>query len=231
MDRSSSLTLSSQTSVADAPAKPRSRIQTLKRKAITDAALEVFAAEGYRGASVERIAERADMSKTNLLYYFPSKEDVYREVLEQTVEGWLEPFEAISADGEPVEELRRYITAKLEMSARNPEGSRLFSNEIQRGAPLIMEFLQTRLKTLVDDKCGIIRQWIDEGRLAPVDPYHLVFTIWATTQHYADFEVQIGAIMGGQASKPGFEDQAAHAVLSIILNGIRPKDIIAGTAL
>lgn len=220
MDRSSSLA----TTPALAQNKPRSRIQKLKRKAILDAALEVFAAEGYRGASVERIAERADMSKTNLLYYFPSKEDVYREVLEQTVEGWLEPFEAISPDGEPVEELRRYITAKLDMSAENPEGSRLFSNEIQRGAPLMLEFLQTRLKTLVDEKCAIIRHWIDEGRLAPIDPYHLIFTIWATTQHYADFEVQIGAIMGPQAGKVGFREQTAHAVLSIILNGIRPKD-------
>ncbi|MEO0497178.1 MAG: TetR family transcriptional regulator C-terminal domain-containing protein [Pseudomonadota bacterium] len=218
MDRSSSLA----TSPALEKKKPRSRIQKLKRKAILDAALEVFAAEGYRGASVERIAERAHMSKTNLLYYFPSKEDVYREVLEQTVERWLEPFEAISPDGEPVEELRRYITAKLDMSAENPEGSRLFSNEIQRGAPLILDFLQTRLKTLVDEKCAIIRQWIDDERIAPIDPYHLVFTIWATTQHYADFEVQIEAILGPQAGKVGFREQTAHAVLSIILNGIRP---------
>lgn len=201
----------------------RSRIQTENRALIMQAALDVFSTDGYRGATVDRIAERAGMSKTNLLYYYPSKEEIYRSAIEQTVEDWLDPFAAIDPDGDPIEELRRYITIKLEMSDRYPEASRLFANEIQRGAPLVGEFLQTRLKSLVDEKAAVIRSWIDEGKLAPVDPYHLVFTIWATTQHYADFEVQVQAILGGQAKKPGFNEQVAHAVLSILLNGIRPR--------
>jgi TetR/AcrR family transcriptional regulator len=208
--------------VAAAP-KKQSRIQREKRAAILNAALEVFSADGYRGATIERIAERADMSKTNLLYYFPSKEDVYREALEQTVENWLQPFENISPDGDPIEELRRYITIKLQLSAQAPEASRLFSNEIQRGAPLIKGFLETRLKALVDEKCSVIRSWIDRGKLAPVDPYHLIFMIWSTTQHYADFEAQIDAILRGQNKADGFMDQAANAVLTIILNGVRPR--------
>lgn len=189
------------------------------------AALDVFSTDGYRGATVDRIAERAGMSKTNLLYYYPSKEDIYRSAIEQTVEAWLEPFAAIDPQGDPIEELRRYITIKLAMSDENPEASRLFANEVQRGAPLVSEFLSTRLKSLVDEKVAVIRAWIDSGKLAPVDPYHLIFTIWATTQHYADFEVQVQAILGKQAKKPGFNDQVAHAVLSILLNGIKPRPI------
>lgn len=163
------------------------------------------------------------MSKTNLLYYYPSKEDIYATALEQIVEAWLDPFETISADGEPVEELRRYITFKLRMSAERPEASRLFANEVQRGAPLMLHFLQTRLKALVDKKAKIIRTWIDEGKIAPIDPYHLIFMIWASTQHYADFETQVTAILGKQTTQPGFREQTAHAVLSIILNGIKPR--------
>jgi TetR/AcrR family transcriptional regulator len=201
----------------------QSRIQTENRALIMQAALDVFSTDGYRGATVDRIAERAGMSKTNLLYYYPSKEEIYRSAIEQTVEAWLDPFDAIDPDGDPIEELRRYITLKLKMSDQNPEASRLFANEVQRGAPLVGEFLSTRLKALVDEKVAVIRTWIDEGRLAPVDPYHLIFTIWATTQHYADFEVQVQAILGKQAKKPGFSEQVAHAVLSILLNGIRPR--------
>jgi len=201
----------------------QSRIQTENRALIMQAALDVFSTDGYRGATVDRIAERAGMSKTNLLYYYPSKEEIYRSAIEQTVESWLDPFEAIDPDGDPIEELRRYITVKLKMSDENPEASRLFANEVQRGAPLVGEFLSTRLKALVDEKVAVIRAWIDQGRLAPVDPYHLIFTIWATTQHYADFEVQVQAILGKQAKRPGFSDQVAHAVLSILLNGIRPR--------
>ncbi|WP_306120432.1 MULTISPECIES: TetR family transcriptional regulator C-terminal domain-containing protein [unclassified Roseitalea] len=208
---------------AQARSGSRSRIQTENRALITQAALDVFSTDGYRGATVDRIAERAGMSKTNLLYYYPSKEDIYRTVIEQTVEDWLRPFAQIDPDGEPIEELRRYITVKLKMSETSPEASRLFANEIQRGAPLVMEFLTTRLKALVDEKAAVIGTWIDQGRLAPVDPYHLIFAIWATTQHYADFEAQIGALLGSQAKGPGFSEQASHAVLSILLNGIRPR--------
>ena len=41
-----------------------------------------------------------------------------------------------------------------------------------------------------------IRAWVNSGRLAPVAPHHLVFALWAVTQHYADFAVQIQAITG-----------------------------------
>lgn len=201
----------------------QSRIQTENRALIMRAALDVFSTDGYRGATVDRIADRAGMSKTNLLYYYPSKEEIYRSAIEQTVEDWLEPFAAIDPDGDPIDELRRYITIKLDMSDQHSEASRLFANEIQRGAPLIGDFLSTRLKALVDEKASVIRTWIDRGKLAPVDPYHLIFTIWATTQHYADFEVQVQAILGQQANREGFKEQVAHAVLSILLNGIRPR--------
>lgn len=203
--------------------KKQSRIQVENRALIIEAALNEFSINGYRGATLDRIADTAGMSKTNVLYYFPSKEDIYREALEQTVEMWLDPLESISADGDPIEELRRYITFKLRMSQQQPEASRLFANEIQRGAPLIKEFLETRLKSLVNQKAKVIRQWIDEGKLAPVDPHHLIFLIWATTQHYADFDAQIRAVLGKQVDNPGFYEQSAQAVLSIILKGIRPR--------
>jgi len=205
-------------------AKPLSRIQEANRKAILDAAVDVFAVSGFRGATIDEIASRAGMSKPNLLYYFKSKQQIYQQVLEQTLEDWLAPFAAIDPEGDPIEELRRYITAKLEMSAKRPEASKLFANEIIHGAPVIGTFLQTTLKDLVDEKTKVIRHWVGEGKLAPIDPYHLVFLIWATTQHYADFDVQIRAVAGTQAGRTGFHEQAAQAVLSIILNGIRPRE-------
>jgi TetR/AcrR family transcriptional regulator len=204
-------------------AKPLSRIQEVNRKAILDAALEVFATSGFRGATIDEIAARCGMSKPNLLYYFKSKRDIYQQVLEQTLEDWLAPFAAIDPDGNPIEELRRYITLKMQMSEKRPEASKLFANEILHGAPVIHTFLETNLRQLVNDKAGVIRQWVGEGKLAPIDPYHLIFTIWATTQHYADFDVQIRAVVGSQAGKAGFYEQAAQAVLSIILNGVRPR--------
>jgi TetR/AcrR family transcriptional regulator len=122
-----------------------------------------------------------------------------------------------------VEELRRYITAKLAMSAEKPAASRLFANEILAGAPVVGGFLKTELKQLVDEKVRVIRTWVSAGKLAAVDPHHLIFMIWATTQHYADFDVQIRAVMGSQVDRPGFREQAAQAALTLVLNGLKPR--------
>lgn len=213
---------SGETSLRETQA-PLTRIQALNREAILKAGLDVFSVHGFRGSTIDKIAQKAGMSKPNLLYYFRRKEDIYREVLEDTLTEWLAPFGTIDPKGDPIEELRRYITLKLRMSAENPAASRLFANEILAGAPVVGDFLRVRLKALFTDKTAVIRHWVDEGRLAPVDPVHLVFVIWATTQHYADFDPQIRALLGDQVDRPGFHDHAAQAVLSIILNGIRPR--------
>jgi TetR/AcrR family transcriptional regulator len=206
----------------EAPEKT-TRIQEINRRLILDAALDVFSTYGFRGTTIDQIAERAGMSKPNLLYYFPRKQNIYVTLLEETLTEWLAPLAEIDAEGDPIEQLRKYITLKINMSETHPEASRLFANEILHGAPAISDFLTKYLKPLVDEKAAVIRRWVGEGKLAPVDPYHLIFMIWATTQHYADFDVQVRAIMGSQVGRPGFKEQTAQAVLSIILGGIRPR--------
>ena len=199
------------------------RIQEVNRGIILDAALDMFSAYGLRGTTIDQIADKAAMSKPNLLYYFKRKDDIYAAVLEATLDEWLKPMRSLNPDGEPVEELRRYISSKLEMSAKKPAASRFFANEILHGAPHVGAFLKTGLKSLVDEKAAMIRNWVTQGRLAPIDPHHLFFMIWATTQHYADFDIQVRAILGGQVDKPGFYEQTAQAVLSILLNGVRVR--------
>jgi TetR/AcrR family transcriptional regulator len=209
--------------IADKPLNKHSRIQLENRAVISDAAVTEFSSRGYHGTTIDSIAERAGMSKPNLLYYFPSKEAIYSTVLEQIVEEWLSPLMTLDPSADPVEELRRYITLKMRMSADRPQASRLFASEVLTGAPILKDFLETRLKSLVEEKSAILQSWIDAGKLAPVDPVHLVFMIWATTQHYADFEAQIDAVTAGQNTKAGFHEQATQAVLTILLNGIKPR--------
>ena len=204
--------------------EPRTtRIQAINRGTILEAALEVFSQHGFRGSTIDQIATRAGMSKPNLLYYFKRKQDIYAAVLEATLDEWLTPLEDLDPNGDPIEELRRYITRKIELSTIKPEASRLFAGEMLSGAPAIRDFLKTRLRALVHEKAGVIRAWVSQGRLAPVDPFHLLFAIWATTQTYADFDVQIRAILGSEVGAKGFREQSAQAVLTIILNGIRPR--------
>jgi TetR/AcrR family transcriptional regulator len=202
---------------------PKTRIQREKREVILDAALEVFSTQGFRGATIDQIAEAAGMSKPNLLYYYRSKEDIHRTLLQRLLAKWLAPLQEISAEGDPVKELRGYIRRKIEMSRDFPRESRLFANEILQGAPRIMEMLTGELKPLVEEKAKVLHQWMREGRLAKVDPYHLIFAIWATTQHYADFDVQVRAILGPDRGGEGRFEDAARFIEQLFLDGLRPR--------
>ena len=176
--------------------KSDTRIQKKNQAAILAAGLVVFSQFGFRGSTLDQVAEEAGLSKPNLLYYFRSKDAIYTALLAKLLENWLEPLREIDPDGDPVEELLGYAKRKLTMSQNFPRESRLFANEIIQGAPRIGDVLRGELRQLVDEIATIINGWVASERVNPVDPYHLIFSIWAQTQHYADFDVQVRAILG-----------------------------------
>lgn len=177
-------------------AKRPSRIQQRNRKRILDAALEVFSQNGFRGSTLDQIAAQSGLSKPNILYYFDGKDAIHAALIEALLTVWLDPLREMEPDGEPRAEILAYVHRKLDLSRDYPRESRLFANEVLQGAPRIMDTITGDLKTLVDEKAAVIRHWSAQGLIAPVDPYHLIFSVWALTQHYADFEVQVRAILG-----------------------------------
>ncbi len=181
---------------ASAMTKPRTRIQARNSTTILDAALDVFSQQGFRGATLDQIADVAGLSKPNLLYYFPSKEAVHTALLNQLLRNWLDPLRAMDPDGDPVVEIMAYVRRKLELSRDFPRESRLFANEMLQGAPRMRDVIEGDLKTLVDEKAAVLQAWMDQGRIAKLPPVHLIFSIWAMTQHYADFDVQVRAVLG-----------------------------------
>jgi TetR/AcrR family transcriptional regulator len=186
--------------------KPRTRIQERNTKAILQAGLDVFAQHGFRGATLDQIAEVAGLSKPNLLYYFPSKDAVYMALLDQLLDTWLDPLREMNPKGDPVAEILGYVRRKLDLARDFPRESRLFANEMLQGAPYMRTAIEGPLKTLVDEKSSVLRRWMAEGRIAPVPPVHLIFSVWALTQHYADFDVQVRAVLG-QGHDPFAEAQ------------------------
>lgn len=206
-----------QTYAEEGAPKP-SRIQLRNRKRILDAALDVFSQYGYRGATLDQIAETAGLSKPNILYYFAGKEEIHVTLLNGLMDTWLAPMREIDPEGEPLEEILRYVHRKLEMSREYPRESRLFANEILQGAPQMGPHLASVLKPLVGRTSEVIGAWVAQGRLAPVDARHLIFSIWATTQHYADFDAQVQVLMEGQAVHDGaaaFLDTFYRRMLSV----------------
>jgi TetR/AcrR family transcriptional regulator len=195
------------------------RIQRQKTDAILAAALDVFSTHGF-SATLDQLAEAAGISKPNLLYYFASKDDVHRMLLERLLDTWLDPLRRLDPAGDPQAEIAAYVRRKLEMARDYPRESRLFANEVLLGAPHIADVLKGPLKALVDEKARVIRAWARAGRIAPVDPYHLIFSIWAATQTYADFDVQVRAVLGSDDDRR-FDD-AARFLTTLYTRGLAP---------
>jgi TetR/AcrR family transcriptional regulator len=204
------------THVAEAP---KGLIRRANEALILSAAEKVFARAGFGGATMAAIAEASGLPKANLHYYFGSKEVLYRAVLAQILSDWLVPTHGITIDADPRTALEQYIRAKMELSAQRPDGSKVWANELLHGAPVVKELLATDLRQLTLEKAAVVQAWVDAGRIAPVDGMHLFFTIWAATQTYADFDVQVCAVMGQETlCPPDFARATEHAV-SFILRG------------
>jgi TetR/AcrR family transcriptional regulator len=188
-------------------------------EAILNAAETVFAEAGFGGATMQLIAELAGLPKANLHYYFPSKEELYRRVVERIFQIWLEAARAMDDAPGPAEGIGAYIDAKMEISRSHPKGSKVWASEVMHGAPVIQDYLETTLREWTAGRAAVIRGWIAAGQMAPTDPQHLLYMLWATTQHYADFGHQIEVLNGGPLSDADWR-AARESVKRMILRGI-----------
>ena len=177
-----------------AKSRSKTRIQREKTAEILTAALEVFSKRGFHGSTINSISEKTGISTPSILYYFKDKEEIHQELLTRTLLLWMGPLNLIKDGENPVEEICQYIQRKLEISKNFPRESRLFANAILVGVPTSREQIFVPLKSVFNAKITLIEQWIKDGKIAKVDPHHLLYSIWATTQHYADFEAQINEL-------------------------------------
>jgi len=196
--------------------RQRSRASIERR--ILEAAESVFAEAGFNGATTAEIARRAAIPKANLHYYFNTKEELYQQVLTGIVNTWLHTADEIRADAEPASALAHYISAKLELARERPIPSRVFANELIHGAPHLGKYLATDLRAWVETKARVIRGWIAAGKMREVDPKHLLFMIWASTQTYADFASQVAAVLGREPTAQDYK-AVARQMTEIILRG------------
>ncbi|KWR91070.1 TetR/AcrR family transcriptional regulator [Cupriavidus sp. IDO] len=206
------------------------RIRQENEAMILRAAEHVFARAGFAGSTMAEIAVRAGVPKSNLHYYFRTKQALYRAVLAHTLQLWLSETDIIRAELSPQAALEQYIRAKMRLSASHPDASRVFANELLHGAPEIGEVLRHALHELIARKAAVIRQWIASGQMAAVDPHHLFFTIWAATQTYADFESQVCAVLGVSHLSGHDYEQATEHLVALLLRGCGLEPETAGAS-
>ncbi len=197
----------------------KGQIRQANEALILAAAERVFAGAGFGGATMAAIADASGLPKANLHYYFGSKQALYRTVLARTLTDWLLPAQAITLEADPKTAIEAYIRAKMLLSKQRPHASKVFANELLHGAPVVKALLATELRDMVTAKARVLQSWVDQGRMAPVNPVHLFFTLWAATQTYADFDEQVCAVLGRPELTAQDHAQATEHVVSLMLRG------------
>ena len=164
---------------------------------ILAAAKRLFAQRGYGGVSLDHIAKAVGASKQNLLYYFPSKEALYRRVLHGVLDVWLSYMDTLSQrPDDPEQALRDYIAGKLRFSREHPDDSRVYANEVISGAPIFAAEIAQRVIPALQADVAIFNRWAERGLCRQVDGRHLMVLLWASTQVYADWSSQISLVLG-----------------------------------
>ncbi|NNA84056.1 TetR family transcriptional regulator [Pseudomonas fragi] len=199
---------------------PKVKIRRKNIEKILLAAEKVFAEQGYAGTKMADIAQKAQLPRSNLHYYFSTKDELYREVLVNLLDTWELEGACFENFDDPRVVLTSYIMEKMNHSRTRPHGSKLWANEIMRGAPLFQDMLDEHMAKgakLMELK---IRQWVDDKRINPVEPSALLYMIWASTQHYADFDYQVCALNGHQPLSDQQFYQATQTITAVILRGV-----------
>ncbi len=197
---------------------------TQKRNQLLNAALDVFSVYGFSGASLDEIAQLANMHKSNIFYYYENKESLYVEVLTTVLQKWLAPLQNLESELEPTEALTHYLIQKLESSRDQPKASRLFALEIIQGAPHILPILKGPLKKLFKRKTKVIQTWQEQGKIAAeIDPELLIINIWAITQNYADFSTQMEMVTGKTLRNRSMFQRTIEHTVHMMLYGVLPR--------
>ncbi len=203
---------------ADKPAAAGS-IRERNQAIILKAAEQVFAKKGFNGATTAEIARKAGVPKPNLHYYFGTKQQLYDSVIENILDLWLGAMDEIQPDADPAQAIGHYIQNKIRASRDWPDSSRLWAIEVIGGGRHVSGFMKGRLRDLVREKGKVLARWAAEGRMDPVDPAHLMFMIWASTQTYADFAAQIAAVLDKDTVDDAVFRAAEETVVRIVLKG------------
>lgn len=197
---------------------------TQKRQQLLAAALDVFSLYGFNGASLDEIAQLAEMHKSNIFYYYENKEALYIEVLTSVMQKWLIPLHELKADLEPSEAISLYLMQKLEVSRTQPKASKLYALEVIQGAPHIHAILKGPLKKLFKRKAKVILNWQEQGKISPqIDPELLLINLWGITQNYADFSTQIEFLVGKTLRNRNLYQRSIEHTVHLVLYGMVPR--------
>ena len=199
------------------------RIRARNEAKILKAASIVFARKGLDGARISEIAKQAGLPHPNVYYYFRTKEEIYRRLIDTLIEDWDHALENISAEREPMEAIEAYIHAKFEHARRYSVETRLFASEVMTGARFLTPAMRRHMRKITTRYANIIDGWISQDRLPKIDSRHFLVMIWATSEFYSFLSPLVTDALQTKTLKPKDFDNGAAALINVLRLAFKPK--------
>jgi AcrR family transcriptional regulator len=188
---------------------------------ILNAALQVFAKDGYARVSMRKIAAQIDYSATTIYRFFRNKEDLLQNIAADTYVALSARFEMAKKGngGNPIKTLKALILEYIAFCVEQPEMFKLYSDfgafEMEDG--IMYERLGGNRYMVYQSWFDYIGQSIASGSLAIRDEVRVFLYLWDAVNGYIDHRIKHSRV----PREPLAED--SHAFLDLLLNGIAIK--------
>jgi TetR/AcrR family transcriptional regulator len=189
------------------------------RQRILTAAEEVFAAQGYAGATTREIAERARIGKRMLFYYFPTKDAVYGAVLERIIAGLVGIYEQTRNEPGPIG-LGDGIEAITHFTAQNLPAMKVWLREIIDGGPHLETLTRRYMARLYEQAGAGVARNMDTGVFRRSDPMHVLASVGGVTLFYFLITPMLRLVWDRDPLDPSVVAERAAVARDMILHGI-----------
>ena len=201
--------------------EPRSRDADRSQQTILLAARDEFALYGLAGARVDRIAERADINKRLIYYYFKSKDDLFLAVLENTYADIRAAEQKLHLDEmDPVEAIRELVSFTWHYYLEHPEFISLLNSENQHNAAHLKK--SSRIQEMNSPLVQMLDTVLERGRRqelfrAGIDPIQLYISIASICYFYLSNNQTLSTIFGRDLRAPKAMAQRLSHMTDMVL--------------
>jgi TetR/AcrR family transcriptional regulator, fatty acid metabolism regulator protein len=192
-----------------------------KRERILDAAIKVFAAEGFYNAKVSQIAHEAGVADGTIYLYFKSKDDLLINLFEDRMERVNANLrEAIETESTAVARLRRIVKLHLELVEQNRDMAEVISVELRQSSKFIREYSNPKFAEFLRTIAGAVVEGQRTGELRTgIDPY-----LFARALFGALDEIALAWLVKHPGSKASIElPRAAEQLGDLFIDGLKAR--------
>ena len=200
------------------------RLSALERRsAILESAIKLFSERGFRGVTTRELAQAVGVSEPVLYQHFPSKKELYKAIIEETIDrsyyDALAGLQRRAEDGDDYEFFIYLAQAMVLWHQTKQEQIRLKLFAALEGHELIEELHDKQGKPFIDIITNYIRRRSEEGAFADVHPEAAALAFCGMVGHYC----QSSILFRSTFCKEHAPEQAVEMMTKIFLNGIRTE--------